>query len=248
LTESSLWHKLQVMEDHSAPEISPGRRAAVNWFGDGLPEIVTGLEFAILSAVALWLLNQPLRFERLLAAGVLLALILLVNGVDRFITSFLKARVTYPRTGYVQPPMHYEESQQSTPLVGLALANPSRLPSENVTDFRRRTVAVLFLGWMLPSATNRPWGIPAALLAVAVALYILSRNTERPYRLWYTLLLPAAGLVWILLVPQPGKSDLTRQFTVFVIAGLWLAALGAWSLRRYLRKNPRTPDAERLPA
>ena len=45
---SSLRSKLQVMKDYSSPESSPGRRAAANWFLDGLPEIVTGLEFAIL--------------------------------------------------------------------------------------------------------------------------------------------------------------------------------------------------------
>lgn len=63
------------MKDYSALENSPGRRAAANWFIDGLQEIVTGLEFAMLGGTAIWLLHQPLRFERLSAGGVMLLLI-----------------------------------------------------------------------------------------------------------------------------------------------------------------------------
>lgn len=231
------------MEDYFAPENSPGRRAAANWFIDGLPEIVTGLEFAMLGGMASWLLQQPLRFEKLLAGGILFLLILLVNGGDRNITEFFKARVTYPRTGYVQPPMHAEELQRSEPVVSLA-----HLPNENVTDFRRRTVTVFFFGWILPGAINPPWGLPVAMSATALALYLLNRHSERPYRWWYTFFLPAAGLLWMSLDSSHGEGDLLRQFRVFVIAGLWLSAQGAWTLYGYLRRNPRPPAEEGLHA
>jgi hypothetical protein len=231
------------MKDYSAPETSPGRRAAANWFIDGLPEIVAGLEFAILGGMTIWLLHQPLRFEKLLSVGVLLLLILLVNGGDRMITVFLKARVTYPRTGYVLPPMHTEESQLLEPIV--SLAHP---PTENVTDFRRRTVAVLFAGWVLPVVIGRSWGVPVTMSAVALALYALNRRSERPYRWWYTLFLPAAGLLWMALDPRQVEADLTEQFGVFVIAGLWLSGQGAWTLFEYLRRNPRPASREGLHA
>ena len=231
------------MEDYSVPENSPGRRAAANWFIDGLPEIVTGLEFAILGWMATWLLHQQLWFERLLAAGVLVLLTFLVYGGDRTITEFFKARVTYPRTGYVQPPMHAEELQRSELVVSLA-----RPPNENVTDFRRRTVTVLFFGWILPGAINPPWGLPVAMTATALALYLLNRRSERPYRWWYAFLLPAAGLLWMFLDSRRGEGDLVRQFRVFVIAGLWLSAQGAWTLYEYLRRNPRPSAGEGLHA
>jgi hypothetical protein len=231
------------MKDYSAVENSLGRRAAANWFIDGLPEIVTGLEFAMLGGMAIWLLHQPLRFERLLAGGVMLLLILLVNGGDRNITEFFKARVTYPRTGYVQPPMHAQESHVSEPVV--SLAHP---PNENVTDFRRRTVAVLFAGWMIPGAINHPWGLPVAMSAMALALYALNRGRERPYRWWYAFFLPIAGLVSMSLYPRQAEGDLATQFRVFVITGLWLSAQGAWTLYGYLRRNPRPPAEEGLHA
>jgi len=231
------------MEDYSVSGNSAGRRAAANWFIDGLPEIVAGLEFAISGVMAVWLLHQPLWFEKLLSGGVLLLLILLVNGGDRKIIMFLKARVTYPRTGYVLPPMHVEQSRLLEPFV--SLAHP---PTENVTDFRRRTVAVLFAGWLLPAAIDRPWGVPVALLAVALALYALNRGGERPYQWWYVLFLPAAAVLWMGLHPHQVEADLNRQFRVFVIAGLWLSAQGAWTLLGYLRRNPRPPAQEGLHA
>ena len=231
------------MEDCCAAEDSPGRRAAANWFIDGLQEIVTGLEFAISGGMAAWLLHQPFRSERLLSGGLLLLLIILVNGGDRSLIEFFKARMTYPRTGYVKPPMHAEELKLSEPIVSLA-----RPPNENVTDFRRRTVAVLFAGWILLGAINHPWGLPVAMFVTALALYLLNRHSERPYCWWYALFLPAAGLLWMSLDTGQGAGDLASQFRVFVIAGLWLSAQGGWTLYGYLRRNPVPPAKEELHA
>ncbi len=244
LTSDSLCSKLNFMGDYSAPENSPGRRAAANWFIDGLPEIVAGLEFAILGAMAIGLLGLPLRsFEKLISIGPLILLIFLVNGGDRNITEILKTRVSYPRTGYVLPPMHVEKAQVLNSIV--TLTHP---PSENVTDFRRRTVAVLFFGWVLPGVIDRQWGLPVAMFAVALALYTLNRTSERPYRWWYVLLLPVAGLLWMGLDHRQVEADLPKQFRVFVIAGLWLSAQGAWTLFQYLRRNPRPAAREGLRA
>jgi hypothetical protein len=228
------------MGNDSALVDSPGRRAATNWFADGLPEIVVGLEFAILSGLCLWLFYLHLHtWMKMLPAATILLLIILVNGGDRKITQFLKARVAYPRTGYVQPPEHAAELEAREPIVSLAIVSRVHSPRENVTDFRRRTVSVLFAGWIIPGAINRPWGLPVGMAAVAAALYALNRSTERPYRWWYALLLPLAGLACMGLRFGKVDPDLVRQSCVFVIAGVWLFAQGAWTLFAYLRRNPR---------
>src|ERR1017187_1883330 len=97
------------MKDQSSTQpASYGRRAASYWFVDGLPELLFGLALVIMAAlVFLWRMYAPkpwIRFDWLiLAVGFILYFLMERRGLD-----FLKSRVTYPRTGYVQPP---EEGQ-----------------------------------------------------------------------------------------------------------------------------------------
>ena len=105
-----------------------------------------------------------------------------------------------------------------------------------------------WLGVSVAGAINPPWGLPVAMSATALALHLLNRHSERPYRWWHTFALPAAGFLWMSLDSSQGEGDLPRQFRVFVIAGLWLSAQGAWTLYGYLRNNPGPPAGEGLQA
>src|ERR1700683_742559 len=112
----------------------PGGRAEAYWFADGLPDVMFGLTLLLFATAGfLWQIYAPHSFIYdllLMSAGF---------GVfylkERAVLGFLKARVTYPRTGYVQPP---DEAPVSSGLTMLSLS-PAPSAEENVTSFDKRT-------------------------------------------------------------------------------------------------------------
>lgn len=221
-----------------------GRRAASYWFVDRLPEIVTGASFVLLGCVSWWMLDRSHPWmARMVATGLALVLMALVFGWERTVARYLKARLTYPRTGYVRPPEPAGNARQTEVIVSLGLGQRP-LPDENVTSFCEHTVVVLFFGRLLFSVVGQPWGLPFVLGAVALALYGLNRSGERPYRWWSVLFLPVAGLLSMgmhLAVEQ-------QQWLVYLLGGVWLLAEGAWTLLWYLYRNPSPRKMEDLHA
>jgi hypothetical protein len=229
------------MEDHSVrAQDSPGRRAASYWHIDGLPEIVSGVAFALLGGLGLcshWVRSLP-WFERGATLAVMLLLLTVLFAWDRRIAQYIKARVTYPRTGYVPAPAPSNEARRREVVIGLGLRRQPP-PDENVTAFHERTVVVLIAGGWAVSLVNRPWGLPLMMSAAALALYVLNRHSW-----WSTLFPPAAAFLCLLL----DVSGPLQRALVYVIGGVWLLAQGTWTLCRYLRKNPRPPAIEGLHA
>ena len=226
-------------------ESSPGRRAASYWFIDGVPEIISGLALALLGG--LWLRSEWTRslpwIERVWSLAAMLLLLAVLFGWERKIAQYIKARLTYPRTGYVRPPVPLGEARRSETIVSLGLRQQPP-PDENVTAFRERTVFVLFVGGWAGHLISSPWGLPLMMSAVAFALYLLNRAGERPYRWWSTLFLPAAAFLCVGL-DLPG---VLQRGVVYVIGGVWLFAQGASTLYRYVRTNPRPAAVRSLQA
>ncbi len=226
------------------PIASPGQRAASYWFVDGLPDIVLGTTLLFFGALGLWWcihvpksLPQPDFF--FIAAGLTL---LIWKG--RNVIDFLKSRLTYPRTGYVQPPEDLSEGfRPPSTLIALNL-RPGPPPDENVTHFNTRTVMVVFF-WCFYLVQNpwKSWYMLLAMPVLAVALYAWNRRTERPYRWWSALILALTGalLLWLDVPP------LVQPLLLPLLAGVWLVAQGACTLVGYLRANPysRTPEGVR---
>ena len=246
LTRTSLYYKLVFMKDNSAvPMASPGQRAASYWFVDGLPDILLGVTLLIFGGLGLWWclhMSKSVAWPDLyfLEAG-----LILLFWKGREILGFLKSRVTYPRTGYVQPPLDIPDMLigKPTTLITLSL-KPAPPPDENVTRFNTRTVYVVFLWcFLLFGAAANPWKswyTALVMLPLAVALYAWNRRSERPYRWWSTLILALSGpaLLWLDLSP------LLQPLLMPLLAGLWLVAQGACTLAGYLRANPypRAPE------
>jgi hypothetical protein len=235
------------MKDNSVmPVASLGRRAAAYWFVDGLPDIVLGMTLLLFSALGLWWCLQMRRPARRTQIDFLfiVAGVLFFYWKGRQAVDFLKSRLTYLRTGYVQPPEDVWASASSAGLISLSL-RPGPPPDENVTQFNKRTVYVLQT-WCFLFLGQYPWRHWYALLAMpvlAAVLYALNRKSEHPYRWWSTLILALSGptLVWL------GVAPILQPLLMPLLAAVWLIVQGACTLAGYLRANPypRAPEGVR---
>jgi hypothetical protein len=214
----------------------PGRRAAAYWFVDGLPELAYGLLYLALGGgpALLWPCNRQAAISTSLA---LTALFLVFYTWDRRILGLLKARITYPRTGYVRPPAD-AAGPAADPIARLT-GQPIHWPDENVSWFRNRTVFLFFTGFQLMmvgrmAGTTTAWLPMAIMAAMAAALWRLNRNLEHRYSLRSVLPLGVSGVpfVWIHLAPQ------VQLMLPFILGGAWLTVRGAWTLQHYLKENP----------
>ncbi len=219
---------------NNLPEASYGRRAASYWFADGIPELELGLMMlATAGAGALWLgaYRPDLQFAYTLS---LMCGFMLHAIFGRRVIEYLKSRITYPRTGYAQPPEENDAPTFKT-LTSLEL-QPAAAPNENVTSFNRRTSMVVFFLLITPIPHAPRWFISVLLPALAVLLYFTNRRSEHPYPWWSVLSLGLLGLM-PLLVPLPPS---TLPWAPILLVGAWLTAQGGLRLAAYLRKNPKS--------
>lgn len=95
-----------------------GRRPQKYWNVDGLPELVMGLLWMVWGAA--WLIGETLpRDWRWNAYWMLTPVLLAFSGVAAvWLTKRLKARLTFPRTGYVE----WREPGRSTHVLGAVVA------------------------------------------------------------------------------------------------------------------------------
>jgi hypothetical protein len=187
----------------------------------------------------LWRLSLPkpwIRFDSLIVVAGFTFYYLM----ERKILDFLKSQVTYPRTGYAQPPEEVPRRVQTLTTLSLRPDPPAK---ENVTSFQWRTVMLVFWFCYLFILNGNPlgrWAVPVLVPALAVALYLVNRRSEHPYRWWSTLILALTGLVFLRVdIPAPLRLPLP-----YLLAGGWLLAQGACTLIHYLRTNPYPRTAE----
>jgi len=215
------------MEDYSA---SPARRAAVYWFLDGLPEIVSGLVLVLCGGIGLALWSAGLGL-----LGPLLGFLgLLLLWKDRDAIEFLKARLTYPRTGYVRPPV--ESGDEPPRTIGTLASLSAPVADKSVTHFRYNTVVPLSLAALWTNVTDQTWIWPPTVCGWVVVLYLWNRKLERPYRWWEALPLALAGCALVL-------SNLPRNLrppAALTLSGAWLLAMGGGKLVSYIRMHPRS--------
>jgi hypothetical protein len=230
------------MEDKIAvqPE-SAGRRAAAYWFIDGLPEIFFGVLYLALGGIGLiWGFNLENPWMKGVLLVVTLAFLLLF-WKDRVILDYCKARLTYPRTGYVRPPAEPEPAL-SDKLITLGTAPPF---DWNVTSFRMRTAFFFFLMSRLVNFTTEilrvdgRWSVAMVMALVALGVYAGNLRDAHAYSWQSALAIALAGLLSAA-VEVPPRS---RQFIPLLIGGVWLLAHGVPTLVRYLRTDPAPKGA-----
>ena len=230
------------MKYNNAVQInSPGRRAAAYWFADGLPEMLFGLFFLVPSVLILAF--EELHWQNWWVSSVIAAMGLLgylMWFLHRRVLNFFKARITYPRTGYAQPPHDFpDKSHPDYKILTLATANPA---DENVSSFTSRTIPYIcggvFFMQLFMQLNETRWGLPLAMTGLAATIYFVNRDEARPYSWRAVLPLALAGFI-----AAPFDLELmSRTFMPMAICGAWLLGIGIWTLVRYLRANPK-PDA-----
>lgn len=233
LTSYSLRCKLDCMEDKIAiQQEAAGRRAAAYWFIDGLPEIFFGVLYVALGAIGLiWGFNLENPWMKGALLVVVLAFLLLF-WKDRAILDYCKARVTYPRTGYVRPPTD-PVPDRPWEVVTLGTVPPI---DWNVTSFRTRAVFVFFVAGAFVDfpLLDWRWTVPILMAVVAVAVYAWNRREAHPYSWQSALSIALAGALSAGLELPPRS----RRYIPLLIGGVWLLAHGVPTLVRYLRTYP----------
>jgi|HubBroStandDraft_1064217.scaffolds.fasta_scaffold04978_5 hypothetical protein len=203
--------------DIHSPVLDAEQRARNYWFLDGLPNLVTGM---VLLLMGFALLAGQMKPERPLLVGVsLVAVVLYLTFALRIrqVVEWLKARITYPRTGYTAPPYLTEDSALS----------PGRK--------RRAWVLIGFMvGVILVTRfVESRWICLAVGLLAGVSLWLAIRKSEKVS--WIDLLtFPVVGSCLTVFPVAPRD-----RLPFFVLgAGLALALSGTLRLVQYLRRNP----------
>ncbi len=154
--------------------------------------------------------------------------------MHRRILDWLKAYITYPRTGYARPPVDLPSKNDSLDKI-LTLGTAV---DENVSSFRSHTVFLFVFGYILVQFFEVRWSLPLVMTAIAAGIYFWNRDEVRPYSWRAVLPIALAGFIAAGLDLEP----VARWFVPLIIGGAWLLGIGTWTLVHYLRAHPK-PEA-----
>jgi hypothetical protein len=229
------------MTELQSPVLRAERRSWTYWFDDGLPNLVAGVACMLIGFALLGAQARP-RNPLVIA---LAALAFVLYGVVFFrmkqVIEWLKARITYPRTGYTATP-YFADHQDALP-VDLTMLTMNGADAKRALEIgrlhddrahRALLVAVLTaLGLGVAWYVENRWLCLAAGVVAALAIWLVAQKNARV--LWIEVVaFPFVGY-W-LLVLHMGRVD---RIALFVVGGgLSLVCLGGVRLSQYLRRNP----------
>ena len=244
------------------PEIEPpvekiSRNASDYWEEDGIPALMAGAAYIVivgsgLGAWALMVHSWPAwswltgSLALLWMPGAFIFLVWFWQHREEA-SEWMKARITYPRTGYVAPPSYWSEERARDPLFGRILDEFERHPSW-VTISRR--VAILWVGLgmlsnflstfhLFPrlehalSAIVR-WTIFAFVVAcLPSAIKQYARKLKKNKLYWMEIL--AIPIFLLILLPHMMKHPSGLRVVLLCFApGIYMVLRGALFLARYL--------------
>ncbi len=194
-------------------------RVRAYWYADGWAEIVGG---GVLILLGIFFAGQAWLPEASLARAVLapaLLLVLVGGGIaTRRIVSAMKARYTYPRTGYVSYRVDETKGRRRRFAAGI--------------------VGAVFAGLLVSVAVivrSTDWvpGITGILIgAILIYMKVPLSGLRRFY--WMAGFCALLGVA-LSFVPLSLEYRLAM---LYGIIGLSFMLTGGWNLRRYLRDNP----------
>lgn len=189
------------------------RRTRGYWMVDGLPELIMGSFFLLFSILQTLLLVAPPNISGFVAL-LIPVLMVVCTLVSRFTLQKMKARLTYPRTGYVEYPKPKRWQQMLGAVIGFGIGLASMALLVN-TQFSS--------AW-LPLIT----GFTLAFAMIYLGFYM---GTAR----FYLLAAFASALSICLSLLQ--IDGFLGASLVLAFAGVWLLVSGGVTLRRYLQRT-----------
>ena len=220
------------------------QRAWQYWFVDGLTHLLLGLALLSMSICGLFP-PRPRAFWQLALLAAPLGLYVALILWQRQILEWLKTKITYPRTGYVQPPFDAVAGAAGMVELGLEGSDERRAEAERLAaDHRKRlllaaSLAVPGLFAMLLSENRLVPTVASVLLASA--LWAL-RKFEKVS--WITIVgLPVLGICMTIFV-TPGAYPSHRMAWLMAGLGGLFVLEGTIALARYLLQNPASKLAE----
>ncbi|HET7258809.1 MAG TPA: hypothetical protein VFI75_03750 [Candidatus Acidoferrum sp.] len=228
-------------------------RAWSYWFADGLPNLLGGVSCLLLSGAFLLLIRYRHTHSLRLVAIALLALGLAMALLFRLRQSleWLKARITYRRTGYAAPPyftfMQNEAAPADLAMLNLSKAQNARLlptPEDTARGIEDRnwraaiTLGVYLAAFLSAALIHQPAICGGLGTAAALIIWLSARKNERLS--WAVAFgLPYTGLfIFILAGTDPRHFQIERLAFFLAGAGLLLTFAGAITFAQYLRRNP----------
>ena len=194
------------------------------WYSDGIGEMMGGVMFFLLAVY--FSLQQYLGDESfiggLLQAGLVL---LLVGGVfvGRRVVNTVKARITYPRTGYVE----YRTNNRNAVLMRVLAA------------FTAMTVASISI-FVVRRFDSIDAMVAVTGVLVAVILIVKQAWTSGVGRFYF---LSAAALVFGGILSVSGFARGYNLGLFYGLMGLAFVITGGLTLNRYLNDNPLPTEA-----
>jgi len=197
------------------------RKTRQYWYEDGLSELMVGLFFVGVGLLLLgdWATPATATWKWIWAPGFMLfAVIGLLVG--RRAISWLKERVTYPRTGYVAYRRPPEVASKRRAMTAGVVAAAVSLALVTIVTYRQEFgrvgplllglgIALLLIRFGSHTGLPRFFALAAWSLVLGIALALLSTTMSLTIGLYYALL------------------------------GLAITSAGAYTLLRYLRAAPR---------
>jgi len=195
------------------------------WYSDGIADISVGTMFLMLGLFfgVQGYFGEGSKVAVILQVSMVLVMVGGIFGVQ-WLVNTLKARLTYPRTGYVEYHAKDKESNQRRfVVIGVALAIV--VASIVLFDFIRELDSMVLTSGILVGV-------------VFIALRGKSTGVTRFYIL---------GVIAIILGVGLSFDDLSGEYNLalfYGLVGILLMITGSVVLRRYIRENPMPVDME----
>jgi hypothetical protein len=216
--QTSLFERISTMKDNINYHV---QRTRQYWHVDGLAELVTGGIFLFLGAYFFTLSALPPNslLNTLLQAGFALIFIGILLLGKRFVAA-LKARLTFPRTGFVE----YRPPTRRSRWISAGLAF---------------LMAALVVALMARAPASLAWMPAITSLIVAAGWLIFASRLGLPR----FFLLAIASLAIGIGLSLAGLGDLLGLAIYYALMGFVLLLSGGLTLRSYLKQAP-TPREE----
>jgi hypothetical protein len=203
-------------------------RARRYWESDGLVFLVAGLGLAMLGAGDLWAHSSALSAREEFSADVVRMAAICFLAAQGRVAEWLKARITYPRTGYVAPPQSVEPRPLDLRPDPTLFAAPKQQERRGFERLSWVPYGLLVVGLL----SGQRWFF---VLSTFLYLPLIWRYRKSPQVSWARkLALPLWGFLLAFLPVQP-----RRVFAVSImLAGIYGILMGVLRFSVYLRRHP----------